>query len=791
MRSFEIFVAEGPAPHELPLGEAASGPLSAGAPSSHLRRVARPRARDVLDVFVGGANVTARVTDAHAPAILRDLAVAVAELAQEGNGKRIVRFYDEPWELCVERGGELAALSVYRAGAEAEVAVYDARVPFHEVVDAIREALGAFILRAPPALAPELAAAAEALAVPPSPAVEEADDAFATSHVVVELDRDVPIAFGAELVLRACPSSHGAAAEDAEAQVERPDVHALLFRGRVRAEVRGRSIDLGEGHPFLFAERFLAMARKALEAWEAGRAFYARGTSGGYTIGLRVSASGDASLTLGRAHGEAIATFPCLGVADLGEAVLGFGRAISRALLRRDRSQCVNLRLTSFRRRLRETSDALREACRADARINPSPEPYRAFAASQRANPRERETQLGGRLRYMQRWRALVPGIDLRATFLCGDRLVVGASAETFCLERATGQVLWRVPTTRATSVVTPGGIARLSPEGDLAVHDFGNGEITLQTRVAPRLGGPPAGAVVNLPGLPRLLIVTEGERHLCAVDLVSGEPRWRFAWSSPSAGRAGALRMKRSGRLLYLASGDSGLTALDVQTGRVVWRVRNRLRFRSAPVVDHDVLVALAGGANSPAEIVAVDPFSGHVRWKTSAAADGAPCTVEGTPLVTGRVVAVTLRDRHGLRLAAFARDTGEMLWNSEAQVAPIGTSWLVVDDLLLGNSPTGELLAIEADTGTLRYRHLLGSVLEADVPRRLEPVLRSGALFVPHVDVHVFRPSDGATLGTIGPCEAIPDLLRVDERGDVYVAEESGHLVSFGCGPRLTLVR
>ena len=68
---------------------------------------------------------------------------------------------------------------------------------------------------------------------------------------------------------------------------------------------------------------------------------------------------------------------------------------------------------------------------------------------------------------------------------------------------------------------------------------------------------------------------------------------------------------------------------------------------------------------------------------------------------------------------------------------------------------------------------------------------MLRSGALFVPHVDVHVFRPSDGAHLAQIGPCDAIPDLLRVDERCDVYVAEESGHMVAFGAGPRLSLVK
>ena len=54
----------------------------------------------------------------------------------------------------------------------------------------------------------------------------------------------------------------------------------------------------------------------------------------------------------------------------------------------------------------------------------------------------------------------------------------------------------------------------------------------------------------------------------------------------------------------------------------------------------------------------------------------------------------------------------------------------------------------------------------------------------------VCIIRPADGALLGTIAPSEAIPDLLRVDEHCNVYVAEESGHLAAFGAMPRLTLV-
>ncbi|HVH46981.1 MAG TPA: PQQ-binding-like beta-propeller repeat protein, partial [Labilithrix sp.] len=649
---------------------------------------------------------------------------------------------------------------------------------------------------------------------------DAADDLALAQPVVVDIERDAPISFAAEFAMRA------GAPEKGDTSVERADLHALLVRGRMRSEVRGRSVELGDAYPFLFAERLLDLSRRSLDAWERGQPFYTRIDAGGIMLGLRSSADEElprAALTLSprgpvpaagvttgrtlgldvrptleivsRSHDDApssrrgTATFPELSLFDVVESALAFGRALVRAIVRRDRSQGTNLRLAGFRRDLRAVGDALRDVRRQDSRINPAPESYRAFAVSRRARPAADAAPLSAatRLRYSQRWQALVPGIDLRATFLCGDRLVIGSAAETFCLERTTGELLWRKSTPRAASVVTPAGIARIGGDGAIALHDFATGDVTLRAWIAPRASGPCAGAVVSSPGLPRLLIVTEGERHLVAIDLTSGEARWRYPWSS--SGRPGALRLKRVGKLLYVASGDSALTAVDVQTGAVVWRVRDRLRFVATPTVDHETLFAIAGGSSSAAALHAVDPFSGQIAW--TARLLSTPNSVEGPPLLTASSVCVAVRARRGLRLAAFARETGEQLFETETPVAPVGTSWLAVDDLLVGNTPTGELVGVDASTGAVRYRHSFCRTMETDVPRRLEPVLRSGALFVPHVDVHVFRPSDGAHLAQIGPCDAIPDLLRVDERCDVYVAEESGHMAAFGVGPRLSLVK
>lgn len=801
MRSFEIFVEPEPATistdanssvaSSLEVRRSGMRPRSSTAAASQGARV---RPNEVLDLFIHGANVMARVAERHASWVLRDLAWALTDLVRVARGKRIVRFYEDAWELCVERLADSATLSVYRGGNEPTVLVYDRAVVFEEMCASVIDALDASIARhaAGSTMHHELAEARRMLQDGRAAAPRFEDDVPASSAVVVEIDRDAPISFSADFAMRPGPPPASAL----EPSVERADLHALLVRGRMRAEIRGRSVDLGEMYPFLFAERTLDLARRALDAWERGQPFFARVDAGGAMIGLRTVATDMASASLTISPGAApseskglrdrtISTFPELSLFDVVEAALAFGRALVRALVRRDRTQGGNLRLAGFRRDVRAVSDSLREVRRKDARINDAPESYRAFA--HKARPKQDSVALGtaAKLRYIQRWRAMVPGIDLRSTFLCGDRIVIGAASETFCLERTSGALMWRRPTLRAACVVTPAGIARISPDGQIALYDFSSGEVVVRTWIAPRTSGPCAGAVVNTPGLPKLLIVTEGDKHLVAIDLTSGEARWRYAW-----GRAGALRLKRVGKLLYVASGDSALTAVDVQTGAVVWRCRDRLRFCAGPTVDHEALFAVAGGVSSAASVHAIDPYSGRATW--SAKVPSSPCTVEGPPLLTTSSVAVAVRDRRGLRLSAFDRETGAALFHTETPVAPVGTSWLAVDELLVGNTPTGELVGIDGARGTVRWKQTLGrGGLESDTPRKLEPVLRSGALFVPYTDVQVFRPADGAHLGTVGPCDAIPDLLRVDERCDVYVAEESGHMVAFGAGPRLSLVR
>ncbi len=761
------------------------------------------REREVLDIVVGGVNLTARVEPDQAPCVLRDLALAVVDLACGVRRRAVVRFYDAPWELGLERidpsdGAPQVALSVLRNGPAVEVAVHDRRTSLADVIAGTRTAIAAMLgglelgTRSSLAdvLASELSAAADTLAT--MRVVAGASHSAEEVVAVAEPEPGLRIAFAAELPMRV--AKHPVRASNG---VEVADLHSLVGRGRIRAIVRGRTKELGEVHTFLAMESAVELARIVLDAWERGRALQTRVELGGPVLGVKLEPQGTMTLSLvTRTPERAPSVFPSLEGPDFVDGVVSFARAMLRAIVRRDRSQGSNLRLVALRRKVKDLSERVREVARPigpfgeSDLVNTNREGYRPYLA--RAVPREttrRSTsnekpraESFARMKYAPRWTAEVPGIDLRATFLCGDRLVLSGVTHTACVDRADGATLWQVPTVRATSLPTPGGLARLRGDGRLELRDFGDGSVVWSTPCEPRSRGTPAACTVVAPGLPRLLVATDGDRHLVAYDLTSGEPRWRWTMTRP-----GAIRIRRAGRLLVVSSDETQLVALDAVDGSVVWRVRDRLRFTAPAAIEREELFAIAGEPGGLARLHLLDALSGARRYERVLEA---PVAIDAAPLLVGPVALIITRDRRGVGLLALDRATGVERWSVPAGTWPSGTSALGLDEIVVLNQPNGEVVALLATTGETAWRHVFEAPIQGDAPRRLEPVLRSGALFLPQDKVRVLRPADGAIVGVVGPTDLVPDLMRVDERCDVYVAEESGHVAAFGASARLEIV-
>jgi hypothetical protein len=733
-----------------------------------------------LDFMVDGVNLTARLGHGAALGLLGELGSGVAALCRGRWDRFTTPFYsgDEAWEVGLEADGSDVLVSVFRTAPSVAVAVHERRVDLVAFRRALVQALDAALDAGGKNMTGSLRVAREGLGSP-WPSYGRA----ALGHVEERLTSGSRT-FGIDGSVRVRLAEHvaGAPAGD-EPKLERADLHSLLAPGSVRLRAGAASLELSATFPFLVAERLIGLADEALEACRDERPLFRRIELDGAQIALR-SLPAERSVVLRvvqRATGAEGVGISGVNPADFARAAVAFARAVHDAFTEHDPSQAKNLRLGELAREAKALEEALAQSDADDSIRNPDPESYKGFGLPRRETGRGSWSH-GGKMRFSPRWVASVPGIDLAATFLCGDRLLVSSTRQTACLDRTSGSVLWRRALPRAVSVPTPLGLARIADDGTVTLHDFERGEARFTLRLAPRSGGGATGAVVNAPGLPRLLALSENDRAVSAIDLVTGDLRWRY-----TAQRSSAFRLRRAGRLLLVAGGDSALVALDAASGEVVWRVREKLPFTGDIAIDRDAAFATLGGPIGPTRLVHVDLWSGEVRWCKELGARPVPGQ---SPLVSPSAVLVPTRDRRGTGMLSFARGTGAALASHEPGLIAPTTSWLAVDDLFFANSAAGRLLALDARTGAVIYTRDFPRHVEADQPRRLEPVLRNGALFVPQHQVHVLRPSDGETLGTL-PTDLIPDLLRVDDQCNAYVAEESGHVAAFGVGPRLSLVK
>ena len=307
----------------------------------------------------------------------------------------------------------------------------------------------------------------------------------------------------------------------------------------------------------------------------------------------------------------------------------------------------------------------------------------------------------------------------------------------------------------RIERVVTPNGIARLAPgrHPPRARLRHGRGHAEDAHR-APASAAPSRAPWCTCRGSPASSSSPRASTTSIAIDLANGDLRWRWSWGSGRGSSRSSPRMKRAGRLVFLHVRRRARLhgPRHVMSGAVVWRLRDRLRFRSAPTIAHESLYAVAG------ECARHGPPLQHRPLLRAGPLVRARLRAE-RPLhrrrLAGRRHRVRRR-RRPLEDRPHPRHLPPRRWlprpasagRARRSIAPSGTSWLAVDDAFIGNTPTGELVAIDASTEELRWRHVLGPrPLEADVPRRLEPVLRGGALFVPCSFIPPPAPRRGAT--------------------------------------------
>jgi outer membrane protein assembly factor BamB len=465
------------------------------------------------------------------------------------------------------------------------------------------------------------------------------------------------------------------------------------------------------------------------------------------------------------------------------DAILGVAREIRRYVLQQSAAQRRNIRLETLSREIRQLAAWSREQQR-EAIINKDVETYRRQAGVSAPRRAIEGIRDNNHLLFREKWRIEAEGLEIESTMLCEDTALISARGFILGIEAESGAVLWRREVERCDALLLMAGrdsFVRVAQTGAVDLIDLRSGVSRWQTKLAPRAGGSPVALVIEQGTLPGTLIVAEEEKRIVGLDLRTGEPKWRYV-----APRGGRFSLRRHGQLLYVSSSDTLFTALDVENGSVVWRFPERTMFQLPAGVWNDTLVVPGGRFGKvDGRLFGIDAFSGELRWSVTLA--GGSLTA---PIIADGVAMLPVRRGRRTDLAAFDVATGEPLWRTPCDGWAETCSLLANEDQFIINVAGGTLRSLDARTGLERWVTSLGPTCSDDIPLGLSVACRGDVLFVPADTVYVVHPRSGDVMHCLGGEPPVPDLLNVNERCSLFVAEESGHIAFYELSRRFAVV-
>jgi outer membrane protein assembly factor BamB len=752
---------------------------------------------DTIDILIDGANVSAAAGEDAVFLMFRDMLAGCDELASGRSHRVTLSFYESPWELVFKREGHIVLVSFFRGGIDPMIEVKDGPVPFADLIGALVEAGDTLVARlealnprilADPFVGEILGALERLRAVVPGEAGGSHDESQA-----IELSfegaggGDGRVAFHYGLVATSrdllCPTTPN-----------RADLYSLMASGQLSCLADGVEVFSVGGRVFFMIEILLLLARQLLTCMEEHRdldlvlradalCIEARYDAG--SEALTVTLSMDVRRSGHRGKAEASAVLGGISIMTFAEAVLDVARDFRRQVLDVNPSQRSNLKFEMLASEVDDLTTWKRDLTDA-AYVNTSRSQLR-YEMPRPTLPRRSDEGpflAARRLMYAKRWEVEAEGLRLDATFLCGDRLVLGTRSVIAALDREAGDPLWRragLPGRALALMTGKTGLLTMAPSGEVTQIDVESGQTRWSTRVPPPPGRP-AGMTAGGGRHPRFAVLTTGESGIVAIDLFTGESRWRFR-----ARRGRPTGLSHFGRLIALTCHSNSVYCLDADSGDLVWRFSERSRFDLPPVNLGDKLALWSTeGDGRCGKVFVLDGMSGELLWKAST--DGKPLA---PPVQAGDRVILALGVPGNVRLQAWKASDGLPDWERgfDGQEGPVAL--MSMDDWVFVNTAQGSVINLDGVTGRVRWMHGLTERPGVDLPLNLEPVLRDGGLFVPFDTTYVLSPMDGTLLHRLEGESPVPDLLRVDEHYSIYTAEISGHVGAYGVVGHLNVVK
>lgn len=179
----------------------------------------------------------------------------------------------------------------------------------------------------------------------------------------------------------------------------------------------------------------------------------------------------------------------------------------------------------------------------------------------------------------------------------------------------------------------------------------------------------------------------------------------------------------------IFIACADGTIKALDDATGKPLWRSEERGDLSSGVALNDQMLFV---GTRS-GHLLALRQVDGKLVWRANL-----PSEVLATPVATNDKVIVRTTDG---KLLAFATQTGAPVWSYINPEPPLilhsSSSPKIFDDMLITGFSSGELVALDVNSGSLIWklqvaisqgRYTMDRMVDIDA----DPVISHGVAYI-----------------------------------------------------------
>jgi|GEM_PF-4911265 len=749
---------------------------------------------DIVNILIDRVNISTRAPREAIFLLLRDIISRTEEIVLRKGGRVDIPFYESPWVITIVFEGKSVFFSFYRAGGNPYVEVKDIEISLSSMIDAVLNAgetlLGDLLEISPQMVADsfvsELLSAIERL--------KKINIEDATSNCV---------SLQSSFTVEYCPKQSlkkgfsigyvfEATSRDFLSSVipNKSDLYSLMGKGKIDFVFRDRERFSASCYIYFVMEKLVELCRGLLEYIESSRTFEI--VSSVENIKMEMKYDGKSGLCAFSIRKEddnsSVITMRGIDPFVIVDEVLKTSKDFRKRIGELNATQRSNLRFEIFSEEVDTLSSWRKDLESHNLKRGSLAASSLRFEAPSLIEEKESKKEnsvffKAKKLMYVRLWEAEVEGLRLDSTYLCGDRVILTGGKEIFSLERYSGDLLWRkkLEEQDAISFMTgQSGILRFEPGGKLRLIDIESGKTSWETRIIPPFG-PPSGIVAGGGRKPRFAILTSGESSIVAVDLCTGEAKWKYRTR-----RGSRFNFAKFGKFLFVVCGTNTFHCLDVDTGDLLWRYNARYKFMDTPVCwGSNVAVWGREWGEREGRLFVFESLTGEEAWS---------CLCEGRiaipPVKAGEIVCIAFYQGLNLIIRGLNSQNAAVVWERNLGNFASIFSWMSIDDRIVMNIIGGVIICLKAEDGTVLWSRNIGGNASSDVPMNLEPILRGGGLFIPADTTYVFSSSDGTLLHKLDDDSPVPDFLRVDENYAIFVGEMSGYFSAYGVSGHIGVV-